>query len=378
MQKNAPLTLWHYAGAGARKAGVGRRAPARQIGAQEAGTTAGGIMEFAESCPRPRCRSGAAGGGPESVDGGPGPVGGGPGPLSCLTTTSDECSEEIARAPGSACATRATVRAMAEFVRDTPDPGLPVPAGLSADSKIVRAAAARLGCATEACVLESPAFGDFVEARRLATRAGLSSELAARFKIAGPRDSTDLLNDRHIDLTLKRWARTYPEFYPCPYAMIDFARNGDMFGRVDLPALFSGKQTGRAYTCFGCVVNTDVSSGPGKHWVAVFVDARPPPGELWTVEYFNSAGNPPGRAIIDWMERARARLIEYRARPGASPAVISVPVTRVRHQYSRTECGLYALYYIRRRLEGAPFEAFARERIPDQAMTDFRRHCFRS
>jgi hypothetical protein len=57
--------------------------------------------------------------------------------------------------------------------------------------------------------------------------------------------------------------------------------------------------------------------------------------------------------------------------------VTGLPVTDVRHQDSQTECGLYILFYIRARLEGRPCAEFARSRIPDAAMAEFRSHVFR-
>ena len=87
--------------------------------------------------------------------------------------------------------------------------------------------------------------------------------------------------------------------------------------------------------------------------------------------------------MVAWMERARAVLINYRASlagADATPAnteVRSVAVTSMDHQESQTECGLYALYYIRRRLEGEPYSFFETELVPDSAMAAFRMHVFR-
>ena len=85
--------------------------------------------------------------------------------------------------------------------------------------------------------------------------------------------------------------------------------------------------------------------------------------------------------MIGWMEHARAQLAAYRAQLGAAraaSAVDTVAVTDVNHQASQTECGLYALFYIRRRLEGGGFDLFERQIIPDAAMVAFRQHVFRS
>lgn len=81
-----------------------------------------------------------------------------------------------------------------------------------------------------------------------------------------------------------------------------------------------------------------------------------------------------------WLEATAARLSAFRAahpRLYGAGRVEAVPLTDVRHQNSRTECGVYTLYFIRSRLEGRPYSEFRSGRIPDEAMTEFRRHVFR-
>jgi hypothetical protein len=262
-----------------------------------------------------------------------------------------------------------------------------LPTSTAEGGHTVLEAAGVLGCNSESCVIAHPTFRSFVANNKLLPRAALDLELATRYKAEGPRSSLALLSNYNIDDTLHRWAVVFPEFFPCPFAMMDFDATGEPFAVLDMADIFAGRVSAdlgpgvglvrRPFKCFGCVVNTDNSSGPGKHWVAVFVDARPGPGGAWSVEYFNSAGRPPVKNMIRWMERTRARLVEYRLSLGDVGAVASVPVTDVDHQLSQTECGLYALYYIRCRLQGHPYTFFERQRIPDDAMTAFRAHVFR-
>jgi hypothetical protein len=319
--------------------------------------------------------------------------------LDGITTTTEECAENPNHIPGMPCASRKVLNALAAFVtektipvtvasssRQTADVVDTLPAPTTTEGAIVRAAADALECNSESCVITHPSFQQFVTTRpQLAvSRDTLKYELASQFKTSGPRDSLALLSNYNIDETLQRWARVFPEFFPCPFAMIDFDSNGDLFGSVNLASVFEGRvetdlgpgfrSVRRRANCFGCVVNTDTSSGPGKHWVAVFVDARPTNLKIpWTVEYFNSAGNPPPRPMVHWMERMRDELEHYRQGP-----VITVPVTDMDHQDSQTECGLYALFYIRRRLENTPYDFFYEQRVPDAAMTIFRQHIFRA
>jgi len=262
----------------------------------------------------------------------------------------------------------------------------------STPAKTISAATQITECSSEFCVANKPEVRRFItEKSRIMSQHQLDAEKATRYKVEGPRNSRDLVSNTNIDGCLQSWARSHPEFYPCRFAMMDFDTNGDQFGDFDFRAMLEGRlaaNLGRAvgavrrkFSCFRCVVNTDVSRGPGKHWVCVFVDCRPPPGEPWTIEYFNSSGNPPSRVMIAWMTRVRFQLLDFRSKlPGGLTTfnpVIAVPVTDITHQNGNTECGVYALFYIRRRLESLSHSAFNTHPVSDKEMSCFRRHLFR-
>jgi hypothetical protein len=307
--------------------------------------------------------------------------------LAALTSTTSECAEDVEHAAGTPCATNKILKTVAAFTAAngppadaTPaPPSALLPASATPAAAMIRAAAAALGCPSESCVLTHPSFRAFARNAGVSNRE-LDLELELRFKAQGPRDSLALLSNFNLDGTMQRWARVFTEFYPCPFAMMDFDRNGDLFGEVDMCGVLDGRvkmdlgpgfgRIARPSTCFGCIVNTDVSTNKGKHWMAVFVDCRGTTAP-WSVEFFNSAGGQPMRPITYWLEKTRARLAERHA----TEAVV---VTDLDHQESQTECGLYALYYIRRRLEGTPYAFFREKLVPDAAMTAFRQHVFRA
>lgn len=336
--------------------------------------------------------------------------------LEGLTTTETECAEGACTKQGAPCSSRPVLAAIASFSQhvsrrmegsglepksaasvDHQDgnekgkAGGPLPRGTAPEAATVRKAAAAVGCGSESCLLAHPQFINYAEEVFGLEPAHLQREKDLRFKAAGPRLGHALLNNYNIDETLQRWARVFTSFFPYPFAMMDFDRTGEPFARIDPAAVLAGEvpvdlgpgheKKRRPCRTLGCVVNTDVSTGKGKHWVAVFVDCRGPGG--WTVEYFNSAGRPPPKAMTHWMERTRARLAEARAKAdpvSETDAVTAAAVTNVAHQESQTECGLYALFYIRRRLEGTPMAFFEDPSriITDDEMTEFRKHCFRA
>ena len=304
--------------------------------------------------------------------------------LAAVTTTTSECAEYVAASAG-VCSSKPTILALARFVRTASiAPQSASPVAQNAE-RVVEVAADLLGCSSESCVVGHPRFRKYLTQAEPAAAAQVMHETEHRFKARGPRGSRALLNNHHIDQTLQRWAVIFTDFYNCPFAMMDFARTGESLAQVSLADVYLGNEwqilgggRGRAKRpckTFACVLNTDSSSGAGKHWVVVFVDMRP---QGWTVEYFNSAGNPPPPAVTLWMERTADNLRALRASKQAPPGqVTTVPVADLAHQRSRTECGLYTLFYVRARLEGEPYSFFTERRVPDAAMAAFREHVFR-
>lgn len=297
-----------------------------------------------------------------------------------VATTAAECSKP----EGGTCAPKTIVLAVARLVQQK---GHAIGSGGGAQPpppEVMEKGAQVLGCNSEACVASHPAVVDKA-VEMGAERAAVNADLKARFKTAGPRTGRGLVSNFNIDEVLGRWAAEHGTFFNCPYSMMDFEKEDYLFGRVDLGEVRAGKVTQKIFeggafrpvarpcATFGCVLNTDVSRGAGKHWVCVFVDTR---GSVWTVEYFNSTGQPPPPAVTRWMENAAACLRRSAAAEKKDIVVKTVAVTDVAHQEGDTECGLYTLFYIRARLDGTPWGSFTESRFDDDTMAKFRPHVF--
>ena len=304
--------------------------------------------------------------------------------LSKVTTNTCECAEHLDIESGAPCSTDEVVGAIAQFIISKEVPIEPynkkksnnklLPTVNNLQSRIINTAAGVLGCSSESCVVTHPSIKKFILKKQPISQKEYNKNLEERFKVPGPRNSLKLLSNYDIDGTLKKWQKIFPDFYHCPFAMMDFAKTNDALETVSIPKIIEqGK-----YKNFGCIVNTDISSGPGKHWVAVFVHhPHDLPDEEWTIEYFNSAGRPPTKQIIAWQEKTKNELRDYKFAIHKNTKVKTVAVTDVIHQESRSECGLYTLYYIRSRLDGVPYTFFENTIIPDNVMTAFRKHIFR-
>ena len=214
-----------------------------------------------------------------------------------------------------------------------------------------------LNCESESCVINS-------EEVKNAIGEDKSEEILERyFKPEGPRNNDNLLNNFNIDDVLESWKRDHPGFYHVFYQMIDFDIVKTELATLDIVTI------SKSYDSLGVVLNTDVSTGGGIHWFALYCDFKTKPLQL---EYFNSSGNLPRKEVQIWLARNKRTLLDA----GMQCEVINA--ARIAHQQdSETECGPYSLYYIKSRLNGVPAEQFNKKRIPDAKMLEFRQTLFR-
>ena len=214
---------------------------------------------------------------------------------------------------------------------------------------VIKEAAKKLKCDDELCVVEHlPA----EHSRAI---------IQTKFKPRGPRLTTNLLSNVHIDKVLDTWTRKYKKFYHVEFQMIDFAEMKTELATLDISRLI------RQYNNIGVVINSDETSGRGKHWFCIFCDLK---AEPITIEYFNSSGREPYPQIKAWMLMTKELLEDRQIK--SEPVVVS----RIQHQQSDTECGMYSLYYIWCRLEGIPHHKFDERPIPDKLVTKFRKSVF--
>jgi hypothetical protein len=212
------------------------------------------------------------------------------------------------------------------------------------------------GCKTEKCVISHS---------KVATKINMAQELN-RLKYEGPVND-QLLSNVNIDATMNQWKSKFGTFFPYNFNMVDYKSHRFRDGRVEnVPdTLFTINMADlrtKGVTMAACIINSDKYTGNGKHWMALLVDLKSK-----TIEFFNSGGNPPHVAWVDWMVKTRNEL-------GDDYELIKV--STIRHQKSKTECGVYSLFYVWSRLNGIPAKFFIDNPIGDEHMFHFRQHLF--
>lgn len=118
------------------------------------------------------------------------------------------------------------------------------------------------------------------------------------------------------------------------------------------------------YNKLGFVLNLDDHTQNGSHWVALFID-----NTLKTIEYYDSAGNRPNKNIqtfINKLDKFFKKTNKY-----------TIKYNTTQHQFKNTECGVYAIHFIIKRIIGVSFDTICNNQIPDEQMTIFRYYIFR-
>jgi len=226
-----------------------------------------------------------------------------------------------------------------------------------------------LNVESEAGILQHDEFKNYVGSGTV------KKVLNTKFKPEGPWNSTALLDNFNIDHTLSIFAsdsyrkKTGKRYYHIPFQMIDFPTVKSELARISIPDII-----GAGYNAFGVVLNTDVSSGGGKHWFCIYGDLEHKGDEEdpYVIEYFNSSGNPPHSNVTLWMENTCRDIMQTLEKHAVTLRAVPKQL-----QTSRTECGVWSIMYLKSRLEGHPPNWFYKNKTTDKDIENFRKYLFR-
>ena len=203
------------------------------------------------------------------------------------------------------------------------------------------------------------------------------SECVVQALIAKPKAPTswkqnplEWLSSLEIDNLEKQFQKVFKQYHYIGSIPIDFDKKSktgtcivSSLCSMDIKGLYN-----KGYTQIGIVFNTDISTGPGQHWVALFCDIRPEL-EYPRITYFDSYAAKPEKEIQILMTRWK----EHWDSTGIHKKPMVCSYNKTRHQFQDSECGMYCLYFHYCCLMGISME----KRIPDDVVRSFRSLLFK-
>jgi len=173
------------------------------------------------------------------------------------------------------------------------------------------------------------------------------------------------LSSLDIDAVEKQFKKVFTEYYYVGTVPIDFGKQSktgaclvNSLCSLDIKSIYN-----KGYRQIGIVFNTDKSTGPGEHWIALFCDIRPEL-EFPRITYFDSYAQKPEKEIVNLMKRWSETWDSTKIHK----TPMKLTYNKTRHQYEDSECGMYCLYFHLCCLMGTPMKS----RIPDQVVRGFR------
>jgi hypothetical protein len=173
------------------------------------------------------------------------------------------------------------------------------------------------------------------------------------------------LSSIDIDAVEKRYQKIFPEYFYVGTVPIDFGSKSktgtclvNSLCSLDIREIYR-----KGYRQIGIVFNTDKSTGPGEHWIALFCDIRPDL-DFPRITYFDSYATKPEKEIQQLMKQWS----ESWNSTGIHKKPMAITYNKTRHQYEDSECGMYCLYFHLCCLVGIPMK----DKIPDQVVRGFR------
>jgi len=179
------------------------------------------------------------------------------------------------------------------------------------------------------------------------------------------KNQKEWLSSIDIDKKEKQFAKVFSEYYFIGSIPIDFDKK-TRTGSCLINSICSENVVDiykRGFKKVGIVFNTDVSTGPGQHWIALFANIDPDL-EFPLITYFDSYSEGPEDEIKVLMYRWKEQMDSS----GLYDKPTRLNYNATRHQYEDSECGMYCLYFHYCCLVGVSME----KRIPDCLVRAFR------
>ncbi len=184
------------------------------------------------------------------------------------------------------------------------------------------------------------------------------NEIKSTMKPKGP-GGKKWLSTIDIDDVMSQYEKKYKDFLFFGPVPMDFLQIYKELANINIKSLCKNKKR------IGIIFNTDTSSGPGEHWISLFLDMKDR-----TICFFDSVGDSPPKPV-----RILINNIVKQSKSIGKP--LKVVINTKQHQIKSTECGVYSLFHIISRLNGKSCSYIYNKVIRDEEMSKYRKKFFR-
>ena len=122
-------------------------------------------------------------------------------------------------------------------------------------------------------------------------------------------------------------------------------------------------------TKIGIVFNTDPSNKDGEHWISMYVDLGKHNSDNYGIYYFDSFGRKPSKEVKELIKKIQSQ----GAKCDRKPVYFYNDVS---YQKNNSQCGMYAIHFIKRMLEGLSFNEYLGTPLSDKLMITLRDQYF--
>lgn len=119
----------------------------------------------------------------------------------------------------------------------------------------------------------------------------------------------------------------------------------------------------------GIVFNTDPSNKDGEHWISLYMDLGKHNSPDYGIYYFDSFGRKPSKEITELIQKAIKQGEKCKRKPLYFYNDHS-------YQKANSQCGMYAIHFIKKMLEGLSFEEYLDTKLNDKLMIQLRNEYF--
>lgn len=214
-------------------------------------------------------------------------------------------------------------------------------------NKFVKEIQKKLNCKKhlDFCILDKT--GEFYE------------EIKSTMKPKGPTNKDEWLSTIDIKDVMNQYEKKYKDFnFMGPYPM-DFLQIYKELANLNL------KQLSKRQKKIGIVFNTDVSTGPGEHWISLFLDLK-----NGTICFFDSVGDKPPKPVWQLIQG-----IKKQSKLMGCP--VKVVVNKKQFQRDNSSCGIWSIWHILSRLKGKSCDFIYSSKANDKLMYNKREEYFR-